>query len=53
MAIEESKDLVELPIDDLIESLLTYEMRIRMAKVEPSRTVKKTIALKSSRLEIV
>lgn len=53
VAIEESKDLAELPIDELIGSLLTYEIGVGKAKVIASRILKKTVALKSAKQEIV
>lgn len=48
IAIEESKDLTELPIDDLIGSLLTDEMEIGKVKAGGSRLVKNRVALKST-----
>ncbi|GAV73117.1 UBN2 domain-containing protein, partial [Cephalotus follicularis] len=48
-AIEEAKDLSTLPLDDLLGSLMTHELRMNdQAKNEPK---KKTVALKGSKDE--
>ncbi|KAI5675642.1 hypothetical protein M9H77_06592 [Catharanthus roseus] len=49
LAIEESKDLRLLPIEELIGSLLTYEMKIkRLNEMEDEEKGRKSIALKAN-----
>ena len=47
MAIQEVKDLDTLPLEQLIDSLMTYEMTIKQKNTENEKK-KKTIALKST-----
>lgn len=53
IVIEESKDLLELSIDNLIGSLVTYEMGIGKLKVGAQRTIKKIVALKSIKPKVI
>ena len=47
-AIEEAKNLKELPLEELIGSLMTYEMKIaRQQKEMQEESKKKSIALKA------
>ena len=53
-AIEEAKNLKELPLEELIGSLMTYEMKIaRQEKEMQEQSKKKSIALKAQEEKVV
>ena len=53
-AIEEAKNLKELPLEELIGSLMTYEMKIaRQEKEMQEESKKKSIALKAQEEKVV
>ena len=53
-AIEEAKNLKELPLEELIGSLITYEMKIaRQEKEMQEESKKKSIALKDREVKVV
>ena len=52
--IEEAKNLKELPLEELIGSLMTYEMKIaRQEKETQEESKKKSIALKAQEEKVV
>ena len=53
-AIEEAKNMKELPLEELIGSLMTYEMKIaRQEKEMQEESKKKSIALKAQQEKVV
>ncbi|RVX02410.1 hypothetical protein CK203_028327 [Vitis vinifera] len=51
IAIQEAKDLAKLPLEELIGSLMTYEINLAKKQKESEEKKKKSIALKATTKE--